>query len=92
MIKFGAFLEGFTMRPFSRDLHPNQLNFCCKVWHASMKMRGKWSLIFIGFNFLQSKKSSQTFYTLNKVDLANFYNLCFVYWKNPSILRLVFIF
>ena len=32
-------------------------------------------------------ESTQTFYTLNKVNLANFYNICFFHRQNPKILR-----
>lgn len=63
------------------------MNFSCEIWHAHVKMRKKWSLILIGFFFTQAMESTQTFYTLNKVNLANFYNICFFHRQNPKILR-----
>ena len=61
--------------------------FFCEIWHAHVKMRKKWSLILIGFFFTRAMESTQTFYTLNKVNLANFYNICFFHRQNPKILR-----
>ena len=61
--------------------------FFCQIWHAHVKMRKKWSLILIGFFFTRAMESTQTFYTLNKVNLANFYNICFFHRQNPKILR-----
>ena len=93
MIKFRALLKGFTMRTFTgahcffQIFTTMNSIFFFEIWHAHVKMRKKWSLILIGFFFTRAMESTQTFYTLNKVNLANFYNICFFHRQNPKILR-----